>query len=105
MLVIVNHWNRFGMDLSLHVNGEFSRCYVKPAGVSSLGWTEPTYAYATQAHIDAINALDSEDLRRLALHGYERVDIGELGADQRYDPTALDTLQVALEPKFTRKAG
>lgn len=101
MIAIVNHFDLYGADLSVRVDGTFSRCRVSPAEATRQAFTKPSHAFAAQAHIDAVNALDASDPRRLALGRYELIDMGEVQADRAYSLQAQAALAAALAPRKT----
>ncbi|MDB4986531.1 MAG: hypothetical protein JWN04_1709 [Myxococcaceae bacterium] len=100
MLAIINHWHQYPVDLSLPVAGVFVSGRMLPAGENSATFTtRPQHIFTTQAHIDAINALPSTDVRKQAISSFEAVDMGTATAAGPFEITAQQTLAAALQPR------
>lgn len=79
------------------------RCVVSRATTNHLGWVVPGHSYITSAHVAALNALASNDARRVFLSTLVQVDIGEVNALGVYAPASLAARDAALEPYNPRK--
>ena len=100
IVIALINFTQHSCDLSLRIEGAWRRCMVLPAHVTAGGWASPRLAIVTDAHLEALDALDPSDARRIALAGFDRLDLGDVDPSSgRYDAATLSALAAATAPR------